>query len=154
MPIPTRAELKARFQTGDVPTQADFDAAWDAMYDMFQAAMDAAAAVATDAEEAVDVAEARAAKCFGIAHFAYPVWVIDSCTGGTMVPAGGVITVTFDVPMPDTDYVVVIGTGTVPADQVYRTALITKNINSVSFSVGTGTNAENTGDIFNFVIYR
>lgn len=48
MPIPTRETIKAYFETGDVPTQVQFAALIDAVYDLSQQANDNAdAAVAT-----------------------------------------------------------------------------------------------------------
>lgn len=53
MPIPTRAELKAFFETGDQPTQAQFAELIDAIYDLVQGAQDTADAAETAAAAAV-----------------------------------------------------------------------------------------------------
>lgn len=67
MPIPTREDIKAYFQTGDHPTQAEFAAMIDAMYDMAQQSdAKAAAAVAT-----ANAAEGRSARCFGLVKFVH-----------------------------------------------------------------------------------
>jgi hypothetical protein len=59
MPIPTRADCKARFQTGDQPTEADFATyIIDPMYDLAQESIDASTAAVA--------AAARAPVAFGL----------------------------------------------------------------------------------------
>lgn len=75
MPIPARETLKAYLETGDTPTQAQFEEIIDAMYDMAQAAQDTANA-AVAAAEAIAAASIKASGFIrvgeNIASWAWP----------------------------------------------------------------------------------
>lgn len=58
MPIPTRETLKAYFETGDTPTEAQFEALIDAIYDLAQSSQDTA-------DAAVAAVEATLPLCLG-----------------------------------------------------------------------------------------
>jgi hypothetical protein len=110
--IPTRAELKAYFETGDHPTQAQFAALIDAIYDLVQGATDVADAAAADAAAAVAYTEERAPRAY--AHFKYTTtgtdrWTVDSAVGCTIVLSGAyshTATITFDTAIGDDKYTI------------------------------------------------
>lgn len=114
MPIPTRAELKAYFETGDHPTQAQFAALIDAMFDLFQEAIDQADAAVADAAAAVAYTEARSPRAY--AHFKYTTvgtdrWTVDSAVGCTIVLSGTyshTATITFDEDIGDDKYTILL----------------------------------------------
>lgn len=58
MPIPTRETIKAYFETGDTPTQAQFGALIDAIYDLAQNSQDVA-------DAALDLVTATLPICLG-----------------------------------------------------------------------------------------
>ncbi len=86
MPVPyTAAELKARFETGDTPTQQDFADLIDTVFHMAQQAQD-------QADAAVALAE-KASKCYGLATVTYPggdgamTYTVNRATGCTFAIA-------------------------------------------------------------------
>lgn len=114
MPIPTRAELKAYFETGDHPTEAQFAALVDAIYDLVQGATDVADAAAADAADAVALVAARAPRAY--AHFKYTTsgtdrWTVDNFVGCSIVLSGTfsrTATITFDTPIGDNKYTILV----------------------------------------------
>jgi hypothetical protein len=66
MPIPTREAIKAYFETGDVPTEAQFAEFIDAVYDLAQESQD----TATDAVNIATAAAARTPVAMGLVKIA------------------------------------------------------------------------------------
>lgn len=109
MPIPTRAALKALFQTGDHPSEADFATLVDAIYDLSVEASDAAAAAVVTANSAAAFIAGRTPKAWarikstggGNWTLVYQVGCLVVLTG----TKGSIVTVTFDpVPLADANY--------------------------------------------------
>lgn len=118
MPIPTRATLKSYFETADQPTQVQFAALVDAIYDLSQFAIDESEA-AVAAAEAIAAASIKASGFFRLgqpAAFTYPtfpapvIYRENGCTigivqvDGSLTTIQATITVTLDVPAADAFY--------------------------------------------------
>lgn len=146
----TRSEAKALFNTGEIITEAKMHALIDAIFDHDQENADDIAAVAADADTAVEVAEGLAAKVFGVIRYNHPNYVTDNIEGASTVHSatkGSTVTVTFDEAMPDTKYTIVIGGSLVAPG-------FTKNVGSVVFTFTTLVDVGDDEDEFSFAIYR
>lgn len=152
MPL-TRAALKALFETGDVPSQANYADLIDTFFDIVQEANDAAAAAAADAADALAIVEARAARCFGLLK-AVDVglgndYAVDNVVGATIVLSGTdkrTVTVTFDEDLGDTKYTVLTSNENVGAPTVTSK---TSGVIVFTLPLDPGDTAR-----FNFAIFR
>ena len=140
MPIPTRGTIKANFETGKKPTQAQYHEWIDATYDLSQQAIDTA-------EAAADVVDDIAIKASGLLTIAMAgtftltmaapvVYRQRGCTvtvtqNAVPVSSGiirvyGTITVDFDVAEPDSHYWVELFANTTETQTAATLAITTK----------------------------
>lgn len=98
MPIPTRAALKAYFETGDKPTQAQIAELIDAIYDLNQQTADNARAVAP-------VALVYATRV-GTVWTIQRATSVDTVTHISTTATARVVRVTFSAALPDVNYIV------------------------------------------------
>lgn len=152
MPIPTRATLKSYFETADQPTQTQFAALIDAMYDMAQEATDTAAAAETVAASAVDfVAANPGAKVLVKISYsgATALWTVNKQFGCTVAIVGNVATITFTAAFADVNYVVLQD---YYSNAAYATTITTRNVGSmvvnVPAAVGFGTTVQHDFALF------
>jgi hypothetical protein len=122
MPDLTLTEIKAILVTAAVPSQAQWHAIMDSIFNKLQAATDTAAAAEDDVAEAVDLIEGmlpvamcrvRRTNVAGI-----NAWRLDFEKGCTVTLTGtqqATFTMTFDTPITDAKYIALekfMGTGT------------------------------------------
>lgn len=158
MPIPTRETLKAYFETADVPTEAQFAALIDAIYDLAQSAQDTADA----AEALVENYSTRVGSIYGAVTITYagssiptPIHLHGCTVGYTGGGVGAVLnlTFTFDDVLPSDEYVCLFSCEKFsPYVANAQQVIITRNAGSVVFvipaSAGVGQSWE-----FHFAIF-
>jgi hypothetical protein len=142
MPDPTRAECKAFFNTGDIPTEAQMHAFVDAIFNMVQAAADAAAAAVPVLAKAAFTGQGGNGVCaIANAHN------IASVTRN----GAGRYDVLFTAALPDSNYQVVFGiekaVGGGTDGQVAEFQYATRTVNGFSiYSSATGGGADYADD--------
>lgn len=109
MAIPqSQTTLKSYFETGDVPTQAEFAELIDTMFALYQDAIDSADAAQAAADAAEAAALAGAAKAIVSATY-NAGWTIigNDLNVDSITIVGGSVRVTFTEAFADANYVVV-----------------------------------------------
>ena len=157
MPIPTRAELKAYFETGDHPTQAQFAALIDAIYDLAQQNSDDAAAAVASADAAVATVAAKTPKAVAKVRYHSAQWVVDLQVGCTVALSGTqkrTMVLTFTTAMPDTIYLVEVESGTSAHEGGLKGAITAQTTASISVTLDISSNGANEGDLYQLIIWR
>jgi len=154
MPSPTRAELKAFFETGDVPTQEQMGELVDKVFDGDQDVMTVANAAADDAAAALETVQQYSSKCFAtlkghaIGGGSYE-WIVDNAAGCTIVLSGAsnkTVTVTFDTALLDDKFTCVRDTS------VGAVTVTSRSDATVVFTLSLAP--AGVADRFEFVIFR